>query len=127
MDLKLKSMMAEGKIFQAYQVGDVVRTTDSFGPNRAGSIGIIYETYPDHVAGATEIVSVLLTNGHDIGSFNGEEQTESLAWLGHVAMTYTYSDPAQLMKDFRNGFFDQVFAETRIIADHVGLESVVHQ
>lgn len=126
MDRKLKSMMAEGKIFQAYQVGDVVRTTDSFGPNRAGSVGIVYETYPDRKAGATEIISVLLANGHDIGSFNGEEQIESLAWLGHVAMTYTYSDPAQLMKDFRNGFFNQAFAETRIIADQVGVESVVH-
>lgn len=119
-------MQAKGKAFQAYQVGDVVRTTDSFGPNRAGSIGVVYETYPDHEAEATELISVLLTNGHDIGSFSGEEQIESLTWLGHVEIAYAYSDPAQLMKDYQNGYFDQAFAEARMVADQIGIGSEAH-
>jgi hypothetical protein len=123
----MKNMMTDEKASQAYQVGDIVRTTVSFGPNTAGSIGIVYETYPEQDAQAPNVISVLLTNGHDIGSFNGEEQLESLTWLGHVDIVYAYSSPAQLMTDFRDGYFNQALAEAQVIGDQVGLGSVAHQ
>lgn len=117
-------MKPDEKTFQAYQVGDIVRTTESFGPNPAGSMGIVYETYPDNKVPASKIVSILLTNGHDIGSFNQAEQTESLTWLGHVDIAYAYSSPNQLMADYRDGYFNQAFAEARVISDQVGVSSL---
>lgn len=122
--LNMKNMKLDEKTFQVYQVGDVVRTTESFGPNPAGGMGIVYETYPDNEITASEIISILLTNGHDIGSFNQAEQTESLTWLGHVDITYAYSSPNQLMADYRDGYFSQAFAEARVIANQVGVSSV---
>ncbi|MEZ0542668.1 hypothetical protein [Fibrella arboris] len=117
-------MKSDEKTVQAYHVGHIVRITESFGPNPAGSMGIVYETYPDNEVPVSEIVSILLTNGHDIGSFNQAEQTASLTWLGHVDITYAYSSPNQLMVDYRNGYFNQAFAEARVIADQVGMSSV---
>ncbi|MEZ0487604.1 hypothetical protein ACAW87_23790 [Fibrella sp. GW2-5] len=117
-------MKSDEKTVQAYQVGDIVRTTDSFGPNPAGSIGIVYETYPDNGVPESEIVSILLINGHDIGSFNQAEQTESLTRLAHVDIAYAYSSPNQLMTDFRDGYFNQAFAEARAVADQVGVSSL---
>jgi|GEM_PF-3339913 len=118
--------MAAAKIVHVYQVGDVVRTTESFGPNQAGSIGIVYESYADHDANAPRVISVLLMNGHDIGSFSGEEQTESLVWLGQIGLTYSYSNPAQLMRDYREGYFDQAFTEARVIAEQPHVGSVLY-
>ncbi|XAZ82059.1 hypothetical protein A6C57_27330 (plasmid) [Fibrella sp. ES10-3-2-2] len=117
-------MKSDEKIVQAYQVGDIVRTTEPFGPNPAGSMGIVYETYPDNEVLASEIVSILLTNGHDIGSFNQAEQTESLTWLGHVDIAYAYSSPSKLMADYRDGYFSQAFDEARVSVDQVGVSSV---
>lgn len=120
----MKNMKSDEKTVQAYQVGDIVRTTESFGPNPVGSMGIVYETYPDNGVPESEIVSILLTNGHDIGSFNQAEQTESLTWLAHVDIAYAYSSPSQLMTDFRDGYFNQAFAEARAVADQVGVSSL---
>ena len=120
-------MIAQENIAHAYTVGDIVRTTESFGPNPAGSLGIVYETYPDQNTEDSEVVSVLLMNGHDIGSFDQEEQVESLALVGHVDLVYSFGSPGQLMDDYRKGYFDQAFAELRMIAAQSNMDSVAHQ
>lgn len=111
----------------SYSVGDIIRITESFGPNPAGSVGIVYETYPDQDKAALEVVSVVLTNGHDIGSFDGEEQVESLTWLGHAELDYTYSSPNQLMADYRDGYFEQAFTEAQLIVENAGVADVENQ
>jgi hypothetical protein len=119
--------MAQDNLLQAYTIGDIVRITESFGPNPAGSLGIVYETYSDQDTQAPDLVSVLLTNGHDIGSFNGEEQTESLQHVGHVTLSYAYSSPGQLMTDYRRGYFDQAFTEARSLAENPTTVDAEHQ
>jgi hypothetical protein len=96
-----------------YTVGDIVRTAEPFGPNPAGRLGVVYETYPDQAPHVPDVVSILLTNGHDIGSFNAVEQAESLILLGHTELSYPYSSPGQLMIDYRNGLFAQAFADAQ--------------
>lgn len=120
-------MIPQENSAHAYTVGDIVRTTESFGPNPAGSVGIVYETYPDQDSETLDVVSILLTNGHDIGSFNDEEQSESLTWIGHADLVYTFSSPDQLMADFRNGYFDQTFAEAQLIVEKVVVADVDNQ
>ncbi|ADB42646.1 hypothetical protein Slin_6690 (plasmid) [Spirosoma linguale DSM 74] len=121
----MKNMKPDEKIVKDYQVGDIVRTTESFGPNPAGSLAMVYETYPDNDVKVPEVISIILTNGHDIGSFNHTEQTESLTWLGNVDIAYVYSSPSQLMADYRDGYFNQAFAEAQVISEQVGVSSVV--
>ncbi len=123
----MTNMIAQENSAHAYTVGDMVRTTESFGPNPAGSVGIVYETYPEQDAETLDVISVLLTNGHDIGSFNGDEQSESLTWIGHADLAYTFSNPSQLMADFRNGYFDQAFAEVRLLVDSGRVVAVENQ
>lgn len=94
-----------------YQIGDVIRTKEPFGPNAAGSIGIVYERYSENDGQEQYIVSILLTNGHDIGCFTEQEQDESFTWLGHAPLSYDYFSPSQLMADYRNGYFQQVMEE----------------
>lgn len=117
-------MTAQENSAHAYAVGDIIRTMESFGPNPAGSVGIIYELYTDHDAQAFNVVGVLLTNGHDIGSFNAEEQVESLTWIGHAGLDYTYSSPNQLMADYRVGYFEQAFAEAQLIVENADVADV---
>ena len=120
-------MIAQENSAHPYTVGDIVRTTESFGPNPAGSVGIVYETYPDEDTAAPEVVSVLLTNGHDIGSFNGEEQSESLTWIGHAGLAYTFSNPNQLMADYRAGYFEQPLTEAQLIVEKAVVADVDNQ
>lgn len=122
-----KNRMAHDNLSQTYTIGDIVRTIESFGSNPAGSLGIIYETYSDRDTQAVDVISVLLTNGHDIGSFDGDDQTESLKWIGHVELTYTYSSPDQLMSDYRDKYFDRAFAEAGALAESVTLVDVENQ
>ncbi len=114
-------MDAIEKLSPVYKVGDIIRTAEAFGPNPAGSVGIIYETYPGQDTEAHEIVSVLLVNGHDIGSFNGEEQSESLTWIGHSDLVYTYANPGQLMTDFRDGYFEQAFVDAKAVSENAAV------
>ena len=120
-------MSKQEKVSQNYKVGDIVQTTEAFGPNPPGSIGFIYETYPDQYGESNAVVSVLLTNGHDIGSFNEDEQSESLIWVGHTHVVYTYTSPGQLMADYRAGYFEQVFADSQSLAEQVEASSVEGQ
>ena len=120
-------MIAQKNSAHAYMVGDIVRTTESFGPNPAGSVGIVYETYPDQDTTAPEVVSILLTNGHDIGSFNGEEQSDSLTWIGHTGLAYTFSNPNQLMADYRAGHFEQALNEAQLIIEKAVVADVDNQ
>ena len=118
MNFSIITMDATEKLSPVYKVGDIVRTAEAFGPNPAGSVGIIYETYPSQDSEAHEVISVLLRNGHDIGSFNEEEQSECLTWIGHTDLTYTYTDPNQLMTDFRDGYFEQAIANAKVVSEN---------
>lgn len=120
-------MDATEKLPPVYKVGDIVRTVEAFGPNPAGSVGIIYETYPDKDNEAQEVISVLLMNGHDIGSFNGEEQSENLTWIGHSYLTYSYTNPGQLMTDFRDGYFEKVFVDAKAVAENAAVVNADEQ
>lgn len=100
-----------------YQIGDVVQTLEPFGPNAAGSIGIVYEINSIINGQDLPIISVILANGHDIGCFTGDEQTESLMRLGRVDLDYSYSSPGQLMADYRRGYFRWVLEEAQLLSE----------
>lgn len=120
-------MDATEKLSPIYEMGAIVRTVEAFGPNPAGSVGIVYETYPDQDNEAQEVVSVLLMNGHDIGSFSGKEQSESLTWIGHSDLAYTYTSPGQLMADFRDGYFEKVFGDAKAVAENAAVVNAEEQ
>lgn len=120
-------MDAVKKLPPVYKVGDIVRTVEAFGPNPAGSVGIVYETYPGQDTEFKEVISVLLMNGHDIGSFNGEEQSESLTWIGHSDLAYTYTNPAQLMTDFRDGYFEKAFVDAKVVSENAEIVNADEQ
>ena len=88
-------------------IGTLVATIDTFGYNPPGSRGIIYHTEVDN---GVFFTSVILENGHDIGAFNTVEVTVSLQTIQQTNITYSYTTPAQLQKDFAANYFAPAFS-----------------
>ncbi len=99
--------MYTAKNAQQPSTGDLVLITEPFGTNAAGTRGIIYHTEVDD-----DVVcnSVILDNGHDIGTFSALEVSASLKVVGHSSLRYDYTTPTQLQADFKAGYFDTAWA-----------------
>lgn len=92
---------------QPLHVGDLVVLNAVVGENEVGSIGLVYERFETPTGDG---VSVILHNGHDIGGFSPEEAEEYLTYSASTGPSYAYQSPQQLMDDYRQGVFDEVFA-----------------
>ncbi len=92
---------------QPLHVGDLVMLNAVVGENEVGSIGLVYERFETPTGDG---VSVILRNGHDIGGFSPEEAEEYLTHSASTGLVYTYESPQKLMEDYREGYFDEVFA-----------------
>jgi hypothetical protein len=112
-----KTMSEQKLTHNEYQIGDVVRTLEPFGPNAAGSVGMVYEINSATNGQDLPIISVILVNGHDIGCFTGDEQADSLVRLGRVDLDYSYSSPGQLMADYRRGYFRWALEEAQLLSE----------
>ena len=77
---------------------------------REQAVGIIYETYT-FVAGpqARPGVSLLLSDGSNVGGFSAREADQFLLPLGDTGLDYKFSDVGQLAADYRRGFFGEAF------------------
>lgn len=77
---------------------------------REQAVGIIYETYT-FVDGplARPGVSLLLSNGSNVGCFSAKEADQFLLPLGDTDLDYRFTDVGQLAADYRRGFFDEAF------------------
>lgn len=115
-------MSSVSNVTNALRVGDVVQLNESFGENPLGSIGVVYETYTDEATVASNLVSVILANGHDIGTFTVSEQFESFTLIGYAELTYQYRTPGQLMADYRRGDFNEVFAQALALDKEVAVD-----
>lgn len=74
------------------------------------AVGIIYETY-SFVGGpgARPSVSLLLSDGHDLGGFNAQEADRFLLPLGHTDLDYRFTEVGQLAADYGRGLFGESF------------------
>ena len=74
------------------------------------AVGIIYETYT-FVDGpqARPGVSLLLSDGRNVGGFNAQEADLFLRPLGDTGLDYHFSSVGQLTADYRRGLFGEAF------------------
>lgn len=80
------------------------------------AVGLIYETYtfvdgPDHRPG----VSLLLSDGRNVGDFSAEEADQYLVPLGDTGLRYEFADVGQLAADFRRGVFAEAFHNAHVL------------
>ena len=77
---------------------------------REQAVGLIYETYTfvDGPA-ARPGVSLLLSDGRNLGGFNAVEADRFLQPLGHTGLAYTFKNVGQLHTDFYRGVFADAF------------------
>lgn len=99
---------------QPLRVGDLVVLNAVVGENEIGSLGIVYERFETQTGDG---VSVILRNGHDIGGFTPEEAEEYLSHAASTGLAYAYESPEKLMDDYRQGYFDAVFAAAPTVSD----------
>lgn len=77
---------------------------------REQAVGIIYETYSFvDGPGARPGVSLLLSNGRDLGGFSAQEADQFLQPLGATSLTYQFASVGQLAADYRHGLFGEAF------------------
>ena len=75
---------------------------------REQAVGLIYETY-SFVDGpqARPGVSLLLSNGRNMGGFSAREADQLLLPLGATGLDYHFTDVGQLAADYRRGIFGE--------------------
>ena len=83
---------------------------------REQAVGIIYETYTfvDGPA-ARPGVSLLLSDGRDIGGFNAQEADLFLLPLGDTGLDYHFSNVGQLAADYQGGLFSEAFHYAQVM------------
>ncbi len=83
---------------------------------REQAVGLIYETYK-LVDGpqARPGVSLLLSNGRDLGGFNAQEADQLLHFLGDTSLAYAFANVGQLAQDYRRGVFGQALHEAQVM------------
>lgn len=86
---------------------------------REQAVGLVYETYMfvDGPA-ARPGVSIILSDGRDVGGFNAQEADQFLTPLGDTGLDYTFTNVGQLAADYRAGVFGQAmhYAQVQHIA-----------
>ena len=85
-----------------------------YAPEKA--VGLIYETY-NFVDGPAKRpgVSLLLTDGRNIGGFNAQEADQFLHPLGDTGLDYEFTNVGQLAKDYAQGVFSQAMHEAQVL------------
>lgn len=83
---------------------------------REQAVGIIYETYTfvDGPA-ARPGVSLLLSDGRNIGGFNAQEADQFLHPLGDTGLDYEFTNVGQLDRDFRRGVFGEAMHQAQVL------------
>ena len=83
---------------------------------REQAVGLIYETYT-FVDGprARPGVSLLLSDGRDLGGFNAQEADQFLTPLGATGLAYEFANVGQLAQDYRRGVFGQALHEAQVM------------
>ncbi len=83
---------------------------------REEAVGVIYETYT-FVDGPRSRpgVSLLLSDGRDLGGFNAQEADQFLRPLGDTGLDYEFTSVGQLHKDYRRGLFGEAFHCARVL------------
>ena len=96
---------------QDLQVGEAVYY------RRENQVGIIYEIYK-FVAGpsARPGVSLLLSDGRDMGGWSAEEADQFLEPLGNTGLDYEYKNVGQLHSDYGRGVFADAFHVATVLA-----------
>ena len=74
---------------------------------RENAVGIIYEVY-ERGPGRPG-VSLLLSNGRDLGGFSPDEADQFLQRLGHTGLDYEFEYVGRLHQDFSRGRFADAF------------------
>lgn len=83
---------------------------------REAAVGLIYETYTFvDGPGARPGVSLLLSDGRNIGGFNAQEADQFLHPLGDTGLDYAFTNVGQLAKDYAQGVFSQAMHEAQVL------------
>ena len=82
--------------------------------SRENIVGIIYEVY-ERGPGRPG-VSLLLSNGRDVGGFSPEEADQFLQPLGHTGLSYAFEYVGRLHQDYSRGRFADAFHVARTLA-----------
>ncbi|TVT36728.1 hypothetical protein FNT36_24765 [Hymenobacter setariae] len=83
---------------------------------REQAIGIIYETYSFvDGPGARPGVSLLLSDGRNLGGFNAQEADRFLLPLGPTDLDYRFTDVGQLAADYGRGLFGEAFRCAQVL------------
>lgn len=86
---------------QDFTVGDAVLYA------RENAVGLIYEVY-ERGPGRPG-VSLLLSDGRDLGGFSPEEADQFLQRLGHTGISYAFEYVGRLHQDYQRGRFADAF------------------
>jgi len=80
------------------------------------AVGLIYETYT-FVEGPGERpgVSLLLSDGRNIGGFNADEADRYLLPLGDTGLDYDFENVGQLAADYGRGVFAEAFHNAHVL------------
>lgn len=86
---------------------------------REQTVGLVYETYT-FVAGphARPGVSILLSDGRDVGGFSAEEADQWLVPLGATGLDYEFACVGRLHQDYAAGRFGEAlhYAQVQYLA-----------
>ena len=83
---------------------------------REQAIGIIYETYTFVDGPQTRPgMSLLLSNGRNVGGFSAREADLFLMPLGDTGLDYHFSSMGQLAADYRRGLFSEAFHYAQVM------------
>ena len=95
-----------------FQVGDIVKIINCAD---AGKYGYIYDVYERHDTKDPIGYSVLTDTDQDLGGFSGEEADEFFEYVGNSGLDYKFENVTKLAADRRNGYFNHVFSDLKLI------------
>lgn len=90
------------------QVGDLVSVA---GCPEAGEVCLVYETYEDLDDASQRGVSLITSDGRDLGGWSFEEQGNYLTLVMHTDFEYQFRNVLQLIEDYRRGVFGPAFLQ----------------
>lgn len=91
----------------AFKLGDVVVVGRAFLDSPAGALALVYDVY------AGDGVSVITSEGDDLGGFAPDDQQRYFTFSHHVpGFCYVFKSVTYLQADWRNGLFRIAFAKT---------------
>jgi hypothetical protein len=94
---------------KSLKIGDIVLVKSSFMGQPPNMLGLVYETYQDFDYPAEKGVSIVLSNGKNLGGFSKMEQHTHLDYVCETEFEYEFTNAMQLDVDIRAGIFKKVF------------------